>query len=352
MAEDRQKLLGITIAAGLALYAALSDRWLPRQTPIQRAGDGGRGRLAEEPRQITLAGWYEILARVVTDIGRDNVSLMAAGIAFYALLSLAPALTALVALYGLVFEPSQVEAQVKAVEGLIPFEGRQLIAQELSNVVRASSSTLGTGFILSLAVSIWSANYATSAMMSALNVVYAEWEKRNLVRYYGTTLVLTVGGVIFALLSLLLIAVIPAVIGLLPLGSFGKALVSAARWPVLLLLYGGGLAVIYRYAPSRNEPRWSWVSWGAAAATLLWIVGSALFSLYVGRFATYNKTYGSLGAVVVLLMWFWMSAYAVLLGAALNAEMEHQTARDTTDRPKKPMGKRGAYVADTIAGRR
>jgi membrane protein len=352
MVEDRQKLFGIAIAAGLTLYAALSDRWLRRLTPIERAGDAGRGRLAEEPQQITLAGWYEILDRVFTDTGRDNVSLMAAGIAFYVLLSLAPALTALVALYGLVFEPSQVEAQVKAVEGLIPPEGRQLIAQQLSNIVHARSSTLGIGFILSLAVSIWSANYATSAMMSALNVVYAESEKRRILRYYGTTLVLTVSGVVFALLSLLLIAVIPAVLGLLPLGSFGKELVSAARWPVLLLLFGAALAVIYRYAPSRNEPRWSWVSWGAAAATLLWIIGSALFSLYVGRFATYNKTYGSLGAVVVLLMWFWLSAYAALLGAELNAEMEHQTARDTTDRPRKPLGKRGAYVADTIAGQR
>jgi membrane protein len=352
MAENRQKLLGFAIAAGLVLYAAMSERLLREQTPIRRAGDGGRGRLAEEPRQITSAGWHDILARVFADIGRDNVSLMAAGIAFYALLSLAPALTALVALYGLVFEPSQVEAQVKAVEGLIPPEGRQLIVQQLSDVVQASSSTLGIGFVVSLAVSIWSANYATSAMMSALNVVYVESEKREILRYYGTTLVLTVSGVIFAFLSLLLIAVIPAVLGLLPLGGFGKELVSAARWPVLLLLFGSALAVVYRYAPSRNEPRWSWVSWGAAAATLLWIVGSALFSLYVGRFATYNKTYGSLGAVVVLLMWFWMSAYAVLLGAELNAEMEHQTARDTTDRPRKPLGKRGAYVADTIAEER
>jgi membrane protein len=187
-------------------------------------------------------------------------------------------------------------------------------------------------------------------MMSALNVIYAESEKRGILRYYATTLVLTASGV--ALLSLLLIAVIPAVLGLVPLGNFDKELVSAARWPVLLLLFGSALAVIYRHAPSRNQPRWSWVSWGAAAATLLLIVGSALFSVYVGRFAAYNKTYGSLGAVVVLLMWFWMSAYAVLLGAELNAEMEHQTARDTTDRPKKPMGTRGAYVADTIAEQR
>jgi membrane protein len=157
--------------------------------------------------------------------------------------------------------------------------------------------------------------------------------------------------VLFGILSLILVAIIPAVVGLLPLGDFGKKLVDWIRWPVLTILFATGLSVVYRYAPSRNEPRWSWVSWGAVAATILWIIGSALFSLYVEKFATYNKTYGSLGAVVVLLMWLWLSAYAVLVGAELNAEMEHQTARDTTDPPKKPMGRRGAYVADTVAPR-
>jgi membrane protein len=349
MAQERRTLLGVAIAAALALYGVAAERRLRRQSLIQRVGNGARGRLAEEPNAITAAGWRDILWRVFADIRRDNVSLLAAGIAFYALLSLAPACTALVALYGLAFDPGQVQSQVKAVEGLIPPEGRQLIAQQLTAVVQAGSSTLGIGFIVSLALAIWSANSATSATMSALNAVYAEEEKRGFIKYYGATLLLTMSSVIFALLALLLVAVIPAALGLLPVGDFGKELVSAVRWPVLLLLFAGGLAVIYRYAPSRNEPRWSWVSWGAAAATLVWIVGSALFSVYVGRFATYNKTYGSLGAVVVLLMWLWISAYAVLLGAELNAEMEHQTIRDTTDRPKKPMGKRGAYVADTVA---
>jgi membrane protein len=349
MARDRQTLLGIAIAAGLTLYAISAEHRLRRRTLGQRAGNGARGRLAEAPQAITASAWRDILARVFGDIRRDNVSLMAAGIAFYVLLSLAPAFTALVALYGLAFDPGHVQSQVNAVEGLIPPEARQLIAQQLTAVVQARPATLGIGFILSLALAIWSANYATSATMSALNIVYKEEEKRGVLIYYGATLLLTISGVMFALLSLLLIAVIPAGLGLLPLGELGKELVSAVRWPVLLLLFAGALAVVYRYAPSRNQPRWSWVSWGAGAATLLWLVGSALFSVYVGRFATYNKTYGSLGAVVVLLMWFWISAYAVLFGGALNAEMERQTVRDTTDRPEKPMGKRGAYVADTVA---
>jgi membrane protein len=352
MAPDRRPLLGIAIAAGMALYASAAERRRRRQSAVARAGNGARGRLAQEPQQITAAGWRDILLRVFADIGRDNVSLMAAGIAFYTLLSLAPGFTALVALYGLAFNPADVQAQLQAVEGMIPPEAQHVIADQLTAIVQASSSTLSIGFIVSLALAIWSATYATSALMSALNVVYAEQEKRGLPRFYGTALLMTAGGVVFAILSLLLIAVIPGVLRLLPLGSFGKELVSVVRWPILLALFGGALAVVYRYAPSRNEPRWSWVSWGAAVATLLWIIGSGLFSYYVGRFATYNKTYGSLGAVVVLLMWFWISAYAVLLGGELNAEMEHQTARDTTDAPLKPMGRRGAYVADTLAGRR
>jgi membrane protein len=350
MTHDRRPLLGLAIAAAMAVYASVAERRRRQLGPVGRAGDGSRGRLAEEPQQMTLAGWHDILWRVVGDISRDNISLMAAGIAFYALLSLAPAFTALVALYGLAFDPAEVQSQIKAVEGIIPPEAQRVIAGQLTAVVRASDSTLGVGFVISLAVALWSANSATGALISALNVVYAEPEKRSLPRYYAHTLLLTAAGVVFSLLALLLIAIIPAVLGLLPFGGAGKELVSAVRWPVLLLLFGGALAVVYRYAPCRNEPRWSWVSWGTVAAMLLWIASSALFSVYVGSFATYNKTYGSLGAVVVLLMWFWISAYAVLLGAELNAEMEHQTARDTTDRPPKPLGKRGAYVADTIAG--
>lgn len=349
MNDDRRPILGVGIAAALALYAAISERRRRGQNAAERAGNGTRGRLADEPQQISAIGWWDILKRVFADIGRDNISLMAAGVAFYALLALAPGFSALVALYGLVVDPAGVQSQVATMSGMIPAEAQHLIADQLTAIVRANSSTLGVGFVLSLALAIWSANSATSALMSALNVAYAEREKRSLLRYYGSALLLTVSGVIFGILTLLLVAVIPAVLGLLPFGEFGKQLVSVARWPVLLLMFGVGIAVIYRYAPSRTEPRWSWVSWGAAAATLLWIAGSALFSLYVGSFATYNKTYGSLGAVVVLLMWFWVSAYAVLLGAELNAEMEHQTARDTTDRPSKPLGRRGAYVADTVA---
>ncbi len=349
MATNARPMLGAAIATALALYAIGADRRQRRLAPAQRAGNGAYGRHAEGPQQITAAGWWDILKRVFADISRDNVSLLAAGIAFYALLSLTPAFTALVALYGLVFDPAQVQGQVAAMESMVPEEARKLIADQLTSITQGSSSKLGIGLLVSLSIATWSAKSATTALMSALNVVYNEEEKRNMLTYYAEALGLTFGLVLFAIISLVLVAIIPAVVGLLPFGAFGQTAVAWLRWPVLVLLSTTGLAIIYRYAACRKEPRWEWVSSGAVAATLLWIVGSALFSLYVGQFASYNKTYGSLGAVVVLLMWLWLSSFAVLLGGELNAEMERQTARDTTDRPAKPLGQRGAYAADTVA---
>jgi membrane protein len=348
MAEpSKSPVVGAAIAAGLTLYAIAADRRGRRPGAATRPDP--LGRRAEEPHEIPPTGWWYIVKRLAGDISRDNVSLMAAGVAFYGLLSLAPGFTALVALYGLIFDPSQVQAQVQAMEGMVPEEARRVVADQLTTIVQGRTSTLGVGFIVSLCLAIWSANSSTSALITALNVAYAEPEKRSLLRYYAGTLFLTATAVLFGILSLVLVAVIPAVVSLLPFGGLTKLAVDWIRWPVLVLLFALALAVVYRYAPSRNEPRWSWVSAGAVLATVLWIAGSVLFSLYVAKFATYNKTYGSLGAVVILLMWLWLSAYAVLVGAELNAEMEHQTARDTTDPPKKPMGRRGAYVADTVA---
>jgi membrane protein len=352
MAANDKSVLGAAIALALMLYGAAAERRRRRTGIVAEIAEletGARGRLADEPHQLGWAGTGDSLRRVFGNIGRDNISLMSAGVAFYGLLSLAPGFTALVALYGLAFDLSQVDRQVQGLEGLIPEEARQLIGAQLTTIVQGNSSSLGIGFLISLALALWSANSGTSALMSALNVAYAEREQRNILRYYGTAMVLTAAGVAFGILALLLVAIVPAILGLLPLGEAGRVLIDWVRWPLLVTFFTLGLAVLYRYAPSRREPRWSWVSPGAAAATILWVAGSVGFSLYVGEFATYNKTYGSLGAVVVLLMWFYVSAFAVLLGAELNAEMEHQTAKDTTDHPAKPLGRRGAYVADTIA---
>jgi membrane protein len=313
-----------------------------------RAGEPHRGRQAETPSQIEPRGWWDILLRAKDAMSERNLLLIAAGAAFYGFLAIPAGLTGLVALYGLVASPADVGRQIEAARGVVPGEVLQIVSDQLQALTTASNKSLGIGFVVSLLVALWSARSATAAMVTALDVAYDEPEKRGMIRLYATTLGLTVVMVLFAVVALLLVAVLPAVLGFLPLGAFGKMLASVLRWPVLLTLVVLALAVTYRYAPSRKEAQWRWVSWGAAVAALLWTAGSALFSLYVSAFASYNKTYGSLGGVVVLLMWLYVSAVAVLLGAQLNAEMEHQTVRDTTESGGKPLGQRGAKMADTV----
>lgn len=317
--------------------------------------DGHRdvhGRHAKEPSDIPKRGWRDILLRVKDDISGKSLGLIAAGSAFYSFLAIPSAFTALIALYGLVFDPRQVERQLAMFQGIVPSLALDIVTEQLKTLTSQPRQTLGFSFGISLAVALWSANSATTSMMTALNIVYEEQEKRNLFRYYATALAMTAGAVLFVIVSLALIALLPAVIDWLPLGNFAKTLTTILRWPLLMALFAIGLGIAYRFAPSRNKPKWRWVSWGAFAAVLLWIVVSALFSFYVSHFASYEKTYGSLAGVVLLLMWLYLSAYAVIIGAELNAELEHQTVRDSTEGGEKPMGSRGAKMADTVGEER
>lgn len=309
-----------------------------------------RGQSADRPGDIPARGWKDILLRLKDRVSRDNISIIAAGVAFYAFLAIPSALTALVSLYGLMFDPSDVERQVSALQGILPGEAANLIRDQLKAVTSGPPATLGVSLVVSVLFAIWGARSAMSTLITALNIAYSEEEKRGFFRFQFAAFALTAAGILFAVVALALVAVLPAVIGLLPLGDAGKTVASVLRWPILVVAIMAALAAIYRYAPSRSTAKWRWVSWGAAVATLLWIAGSALFSVYVSAFASYNKTYGSLGGVVVLQLWLYLSAYAILLGAELNAEMEHQTARDTTTDPEQPMGRRGARMADTVAG--
>jgi len=315
----------------------------------RRERDPDSGREAEHPTEIPGRGWKRVLARVKDRTLRDNISIIAAGVAFYAFLAIPSALTALVALYGLAFNPADVQRQLAALHGVMPAEAVQLVTQQLKAVTSQPQTSLGIGFIVALLFAIWGARSAMSTFITALNIAYGEEERRSFFRFQAMAFGLTGLAVVFAALSIALIAVLPAGIDFLPLGSFGKTVASVVRWPVLLALMTIGLAAIYRYAPSRQEAKWRWVSWGATVATALWIAGSALFSVYVGEFASYDKTYGSVGAVVVLMMWLYVSVFAVLLGAELNGEMEHETARDTTTGPPRPVGHRGAWAADNVA---
>lgn len=346
----RGRVLGGVIAGAITAYGILAKRAARQRLAAIAAGTqpDPRGRRAAWPSEVPWRGWWDILKRIGASISRTNAMLIAAGVGFYAFLAIPSAFTAIVSLYGLAFDPGDVGRQIEGMHGVMPEAAINLLSDQLQSLTSRPRSALGIGLVISLAIALWSARSATASMISAINIAYGEEEKRSIITFQFVALALTIGGIVFAILAIALVAVLPAILGLLPLGDAGKTITSAVRWPILVVLLMAGLAVIYRFAPSREQAKWRWVSWGAVVATILWIVGSALFSIYVGEFASYDKAYGSLGAVVVLLMWLYLSAFAVLLGAAFNAELEHQTARDSTDGTPQPMGRRGAVMADTL----
>jgi len=272
-------------------------------------------------------GWWTILTNFWARLDRDHVSIMAAGIAFYALLSIFPGMSALISIYGLVADPATIETQLNSLSGVLPQEALKLLSDQLHTLVAAPRDKLGLGLLVSLLIALWSATSGTGSLMQALTVAYEERENRGILSFYGRAIVLTIGVGVFALLSLFLIAGIPAVIGLLPLSELWRDRISLIRWPLLAILAVAALGVLYRYGPARRNPCWHCLSGGTIAAAVLWLVGSAGFSFYVARFSSYDKTYGSLGAVVILLMWFYVTAYIILAGAELNAEIEKARAQ-------------------------
>ena len=251
----------------------------------------------------------------------DNLSGLAAGVAFYALLSIFPALTAMVSLYGLVADPNLVERQVTAIQGLLPPEAVKLVATWLHTLVRGPPVRFGIGLVLSVLLALWSAWSATGTLMVAVNVCYGEEETRNFVSFNLRALALAVGLSLFGIAALGLFAVLPAALAFLPVPRAWSDLIALVRWPILAGIAILALAIVYRYAPDRAEPKWHLVSWGAVAATALWLFGSIAFTLFVSKAGSYDKTYGSLGAVIILLLWFYLTAYVTLVGAELNAQL-------------------------------
>lgn len=281
----------------------------------------------------------------------DQISMVAASCGFYGLLALFPAISVLISLYGLFADPLTVERQLEAVRDVLPPTTYQLIADRVHDLATAGSTKLSWGLALSLVVALWSAMAGTKAMLTALNVAYEETEQRSLLRFNLTALLFTLGGLVGVTLALTIIVGVPAVLSLVLwwLGPLAAVAIRVVSFLLLLAFVMLGLAVLYRFGPSRNDARWQWVTPGSLLAAVLWLAASLLFSFYVSNFGSYDAAYGSLGAVVVALMWFYISAFVVLLGAELNAELELQTRRDTTTGPVKPMGERGAFVADHVA---
>lgn len=312
------------------------------------ASEPGRGRAATSPWDIPWAGWKDILIRTYEQISNDRLLAVAAGVVFYALLALFPAITALVSLYGLFTDPAAIEDQLRELAVGIPGDVMAILSEQIKRIASAGGGQLGFGFIAGLAVALWSANAGMKAMFDALNVAYGEEEERGFIRLNLISLLFTLGGLIFLLVALTALAIIPVALSVLGLEGVWSAAIRWLRWPILLAIVIAGLSVMYRFGPSRREPKWRWVTVGGVVAATVWLIGSGLFSFYLSNFANYNATYGSLGAVIGLLMWMWLTTIIVLLGAELNAEIEHQTARDSTVGGPKPLGARQAMVADTV----
>ena len=307
------------------------------------------GRHATTPGDIPARGWWDIAKRVGSQVFAHRLLTEAAGITFYSLLAIFPALAALVSLYGLIADPATVSDQLNAAAGVVPSGGMEIIGDQVKRVASTSGGALGFGAIVGLMVALWSANGGTKAMFDSLNVVYDEHEKRGYVRLTLLTLAVTISALIFVVIAMACVVALPIALNFVGLGPITDILIRVARWPLLLVVVAVMLAIIYRYGPSREEARWRWVSWGGAFAAIVWVLVSLAFSWYVGHFGSYNKTYGSLGAAIGFMTWIWISATVVLVGAELDAEMEHQTRRDTTTGGEKPLGARGATKADTVA---
>jgi membrane protein len=354
--------LGTLLAAALIAFlfpshpeetagTSRAPRLEPRDSPganAPQALESGRGRLAKDPAEIPASGWKDVFLRVYQNISEHRVVALAAGITFYGLLALFPALAALVAIYGLFSDPATITGHLDQLSGFLPAGAIDVARDQLTRVASKGHQTLGFTFAIGLGVSLWSANAAMKSLFDTLNIVYGEKEKRGLIKLNAVSLAFTAAGVAFLLIAIGAVIVLPFALKYLGLSDFADQLLRIVRWPVLFVALTLALALIYRFGPSREAPRWRWITWGSAAAAVLWLAGSGLFSWYAANFGNFNETYGSLGAVIGFMTWLWISAIVVLLGAELNAEMEHQTARDTTTGPSKPMGARGARVADTV----
>ena len=347
-------LLALLVVAFAALFLRSEQRPASflspglRSAPEQSRDEGGRGRLATAPSEIPPRGWKDILLRVFANVSNHRILALAAGMTYYSLLAIFPALAALVAVYGLFAEPSSIARHLDQVAGFLPGGAIDVARDQLDRVASKGAQTLGLTFLAGLCISLWSANAAMKSLFDTLNIVYGEEEKRGFVKLNAMSLLFTVGGIVFVLAALGSIVVVPVVLNYVGLSNAADLLLRLGRWPAMFVVLTFALAFIYRNVPSREPPQWRWISWGSAAATILWLGVSALFSWYAANFGQFNETYGSLGAVIGFMTWLWISAIVILLGAELDAEMEHQTARDTTTGAPKPLGMRGARMADTI----
>lgn len=310
--------------------------------------EDGRGRSARTPGKIPLLGWRDIGHRVIRKVLADRVGTVAGGTTFFLILALFPALAALVSLYGLVADPVSIADRLADLKGYVPADLLDLIAGELTRLLEKHTATLSFGFISGLVVALWSASSGMRAMFDALNVAYEEEEKRSFSRRVLISLIFTGGAIVFFVILINLMVGVPIAVNVLDLGPIGEILLAVLPTVLMFAFTIFALAILYRFGPSRRDAKWRWVTPGALFAASVWLIGSVTFSWYLANWSNYSATYGSLGTVIGVMMWMYLSLWVVLVGAELNAQMEHQTTQDSTIGADKPLGDRGATMADTI----
>lgn len=310
-----------------------------------------RGTSARSVTAIPLRGWMDVLKRTWEQIQTDNVFLISAGVGFYFLLALAPALTAFSAIATLLLPPEAMRDLFGELARILPESTSNLLTSQLETTLRdrQQEAVLSIKAATGLLLSFWAAAAAVRAMMTAVTVAYRETEDRSFWRFHLTALALTIAAIVIGLFVIVAFVLIPLALTILPFSGSNETLIRLIRWPIIIGFVMVGLSVTYRFGPSRRQAKARWVTTGALAASILWLAGSLLFTTYVERLADYEAVHGALSSIVVLLLWFWFSAVVVILGAELNAELEHQTSADTTIGRDRPMGQRGAYVADHVA---
>ncbi|MDQ2677130.1 MAG: YihY/virulence factor BrkB family protein [Actinomycetota bacterium] len=310
--------------------------------------DDGHGLDATAPAEVPAKGWKDVALRVKDDLRNDHTSLSAAGVAFFGFLAFIPALAAVISVYGLIAEPADVQSRMQDLFTALPTDARELLTDQITRLTERSGSSLGIGLVISVAIALWSASSGMAHLLEAINIAYGEQDERGPVAQRGMALIMTIG---------VLVVVGVAATGFAAASTLGDSnealrwIVRLATWAVAAALFVGVLAVLYRHGPDRDEPRWRWVSPGAMAALVGWLLITVGFGIYVSNFGSYDETYGSLASIVILLFWLYLSAFVVILGAELNSELEHQTARDSTQGAEQPLGTRDAEVADTVGVR-
>lgn len=352
---------GLLTAAPWLALAAMVAMWIRRPPKPQpglsvqevmapetfEALEPGRGRLAAAPHRIPPLGWKDVAWRTWREVSDDKLTVVAGGITFYTLLALFPALGVFVSLYGLFADVAQVERQLFQLAAIIPPDVVKIVGEQMLRLAQQRPSTLSVAFVISLFLSVWSANAGMKSLFDGLNVAYDETEKRHFVSRTALTYVFTFGGLVFATTVTLILVAVPIVLRRMGAEHFAVVWIPL-RWLALFAVAAIAFAVVYRYGPCRALARWRWVTPGAAFSAAFWLLGSLGFSWYVNNIAHFDVTYGSLGAIIGFMMWIWFSVVVVLIGAELNAEIEHQTALDSTTGAPKPMGERGAAMADTV----